>query len=513
MAETPRSEIQRPPSTPIRLRTGECGRMEARPAPPDAEVRGGMRPNDIESHYLWTPSPPLAECMPAGMTIGMYSVRGKDGHRRFLPDSGGDDFIAQGYAGGMAVQMQFAGLTDEEKDYRQQLWLLFVRTVRSRERLRNRFLSLSSLRGKDVLPEDLGLAMNDQGKPWGLDKVATEGRKAAAKRGIAKPTERQIIALGLYVAAQQAPFATPRPQEVTALVRRLLFDNIGTGTTRVRRLVTEKLRDTLRRYLKVQVTDRQFNERFLGPKNNVIGILSKQHRRREGHLDRHDVRGVLLDLGWQAYGWVSHCLHIMLSLFADLVPGGLTEQEHRLFAEQYLPRPYLGCLSPLLLMERASMVAPALEAIWADPTDPQAVGVLHRLLHLHAELAIRRRDADRNTKNLTARRTIHSRRSKVLSLESLRNEAEAKAPTGGGPEDDAEPDNSDASRFAAIMAAVRAKHGIQCGCPSPSWLDSPSQAKDRESIRLTFQCTRCTKVVRVTVTLGDLRELGGVSGR
>jgi hypothetical protein len=405
----------------------------------------------------------------------------------------------------MAVQMRFGGLTRQEQAYRRQLWLLFLRAVRSHARLKNRFKSSSLLHGRGAWPDDPGFRPNLQGKPWGLAELRTEGRTEARERGIANPTPQQVMTFGLYCAARRAPLIIDDVRQIAGLVRCALFDPPEAAGLRVERLVTEKLRDTLQRY--VEKTDADFIDCLFGEKNNLIRILAQHRRRDEGALDRCQVQHVLLDLGWQAYAWVARCLGVMLALFMELLPERLEPPERQLFTEMYLPRPYLGGLSPLLLLEREVVFRPALEDVRVDPTDRNRWGVLHRLMHLAAEMTISHRQADNEAKDRAARRTTRGLPARQVSLETLRGAGAVEEP--GAPDLLADPEGSgSAPKFAgAILEEFRRRRGITCPCASPDWVGRPSVINNTTRVRLSYDCLSCGKVARTYATIPELREI------
>lgn len=107
---------------------------------------------------------------------------------------------------------------------------------------------------------------------------------------------------------------------------------------------------------------------------------------------------VFLHLGWRAYEYVGQCVHALMRTIKNSMPEPLNDEEKRLFEHMHENQSYYGGFPAALLAERMRFLCRAVLAIWDEPQDQKHVGVLHRLLQYFAEMAQRKRAADRQSK-------------------------------------------------------------------------------------------------------------------
>ncbi|NQV25778.1 MAG: hypothetical protein HQ518_15580 [Rhodopirellula sp.] len=102
-----------------------------------------------------------------------------------------------------------------------------------------------------------------------------------------------------------------------------------------------------------------------------------------------------MELGWQAYRAVAHCLHLQMWAFEHALPRRLNETEWQQFRLAFTATEMFAQFPLLLLSKRLSMIQPLLLRI-LDGSDPSTVvPVIHRVLSYYVLMARGRRDTDR----------------------------------------------------------------------------------------------------------------------
>ncbi len=364
----------------------------------------------------WRPPERLAAFLPPGYSIPVDCWKDSDGLRRIVPRCSFEELIDPAAVGGLAVVHGIHGF-DRQIDCSYRAMFLVHQHVRGRtyknsrgmkEHLSREFLYARDLFVRrlgrivdgecDVLPDAVGLNAEGKGRRLSVSELTELGRRTAREAGCNNRTSAQSIQYGLFAAAKMNPLEVT-PDEVPHLVRMALFDLPAGEKAPSRELVeivTERLLAAIDRHF--DDSGEAFDAWFTGPKNSLVKQIAQQKSKPGGKLSRDDVRRALLHLGWQAYSYVGQCVHALLRTIKNSVPVPLNETERRLFETMHESQPVYGDLPLALLAERARYLRQAILAIWNEPENGDHLRVLHRLLAYYAEMASKRREADRQSK-------------------------------------------------------------------------------------------------------------------
>jgi hypothetical protein len=526
-----------------KLPIGQLGSVRVEPEAEEicAEARArGADPDAPATRYVWEPPADLLEQVPEGFTFALRCIRSAgDGLRRFHPVGTFEEFIAQAFAGGLALLDKIKNRGPEGRHSYRAMWQFFQRVRRTRQRFSNLLLNATSLRvsrsGRasspeySILPENVGLSAQGQEKPWNVGRLLREGTEEARASGISAPKEADCVRHGLVRAARLNPLSIPE-QDVLSLIRQALFESIptdspakdasGSAGQSAHEAVTERSLEAI--HLHLDEPQDQFDRWFSGPKSSFVPQIAKQKRAAGGPLARELVQRLLLDLGWDAYKYVADCIHTMLWVFQGLIPEPLTGPEAQRFERMHLKQPCFGQLPLVLLHERFPFLQSVLIKVREDPADREAVAILYRLLAYYGEMATRRRAADRL---LQARKAARAQGYKgECSLEAARGVGDPKAvqpvdacaaaeeaPWAEGAETHQEAAREifgviPADFINEIAERVRVAKGIRCRCSEPIWLDRVEETND-EAATLAHECDVCKTSEKTTVSMTDLRKI------
>ena len=364
----------------------------------------------------WRPPERLAAFLPPGYSIPVDCWKDSDGLRRIVPRCSFEELIDLAPVGGLAVLHGIHGF-DPQIDYSYRAMFLVHQHVRGRtyknsrgmkEHLSREFLYARDLFVRrlgrivdgecDVLPDAVGLNAEGKGRRLSVSELTELGRRTAREAGRNNQNSAQAIQYGLLAAAKMNPLEVT-PDEVPNLVRMALFD-LPAGekapSKELVEIVTERLLAAIDRHL--DDSGEAFDAWFTGSKNSLLKQIAQQKSKPGGKLSRDDVRRALLHLGWQAYSYVGQCVHALMRTIKNSVPVPLNETEKRLFETMHESQPVYGDLPLALLAERARYLRQAILAMWNEPENGDHLRVLHRLLAYYAEMASKRREADRQSK-------------------------------------------------------------------------------------------------------------------
>lgn len=372
---------------------------------------GTVRQVEVEAFsYCWLPRGDLRANLPDRFCIEFNCFQAADGVRRFTPVGGHEIFIRQAVvAGAMALEWQGKINATTRKCFSQQ-FLTFQLVRRMREHLGRNFDSSHDLYvnakgrggeiGLNLLPEDVTFDHSQRG-PVSVDVLMREGRNLAMAEGIVKPDEKTAIQYGLFELARRNSRRAP-DQNTSALFRLALFD--ASAGEMPGRDVLKHVRNRIDRWLDDHSEDstKQFNDAFFPGKSNFIKAIGDQRGSPGGMLEHALVRQAILQLGWESYRVVGRCIEAFMRQFVECLPKPVTAAERRLICELYFRRPYFANLPLMLFLERGSFIKKAITELWEQPGDELRVGTLHRLLEIYGQMVLKRREADRRSKQKSA---------------------------------------------------------------------------------------------------------------
>jgi len=256
---------------------------------------------------------------------------------------------------------------------------------------------------RDVLPDRLGLTAAGEGRHWSVKELTSRGRQAGQEAGYENPTSKHAIAFGLFEGAGLDP-AQVKVEEVPQLVRLAAFDIEPSDrelSPEFLDIVAERLIEAI--HNRPVESAEEFYQWFSGPSNSLVKQIAQQKGKQGGKLDHQDVRRALLELGWRAYEYVGQCIHALMRTIKLSIPDPLTQEERQVFERLYESQPYYVNMPLALLAERMAFLRRAILAIWDEPQNEHHIAVLHRMLQYYAEMATKRRQADRQSKDRSCR--------------------------------------------------------------------------------------------------------------
>ncbi len=172
--------------------------------------------------------------------------------------------------------------------------------------------------------------------------------------------------------------------------------------------------------------------------------LAKRKSPPGGERPIEEIRLALLDIGWEAYSFVSRCLGCQMRAFANALPNPLGSLERDIFDQMHLPQAHLGGLPLILLADRFDFCWVAIRDVVENPGDRVKISILHRMLDYYADLVRARRKADN-----TPKVPIHSLDPKRDSMTTARTATPnlLVLPT-------------------EIATRLAQANGVRCSCPS-----------------------------------------------
>ena len=334
----------------------------------------------------------------------------KGGMRRFVPTEPAKVFAYKASLFGHAVLSDLGKVDRPGEDFtfhEARLYSQFAQHMREylgkRSRLSDQLALPRAARPdagtSDILPGDLGLTWRGEGEPWTIGWLKNEGLASAKAAGIDNPTPDEILWYGLYEAARMSPLMIA-DREVECLVQRALFaiqpehakvvpDALPYVKRHVRAFLKDHVYDTTEEFDRCCIED---------PKANLYHRISKRKDCPWKHSERGVIRAAMLELGWQSLKMLGQSIDMFARTFAAALPQPLTRSERHLFRRTYQAHRAFGRLPLPLLYDRFDCLHPAVLAMWNDPADGTAVGVLRRLFYWYSEVAENRRAGDRRYK-------------------------------------------------------------------------------------------------------------------
>lgn len=352
---------------------------------------------------VWTPPAELSSEFVEPIRIGLEECVTSEGTRIYFPMDKIPKCISHAQDAGFALFSRDNRLSWENQTTYQAMRLIFDHVRRTNNYLRRKFACVDDLiirrHGRvsygenSVLPEDLGLDALGRGQRWSVADLLRHGRQQAREAGIDEPNEETAIRYGLFAAAERNPLFVDKQEEVESLVRLALFaptDCTESLADRQVAQVYERLTYLLDRH---RFDSREDLNRWLrGGHSNLPKAIANRN------MDKDIVGKALQQLGWQAHRYVADCVARFFRTFQSALAQPLNPCEREIMGHMYMPQPYLGGLSLLLMYNRAGCFSPIFDRLWSSPGDPTAVKILHRLFWYYVEMSDKRRDADRRSK-------------------------------------------------------------------------------------------------------------------
>jgi hypothetical protein len=342
--------------------------------------------------YRWYPPTSLREKLPDGYSIALESWRFRDGVRHLTPanprQSNFDGysfydvtaFALEASVGGRAliwahdIPNPYPSLSFEAS----RLFFQYAQHMQEHlgaTRTLGRSLGLSAKARedpgqRDVLPAEIGVGCDGSGSRWGIDRLKEEGRQAALDRGVASPTEDDIVRLGILRAAELHPLDI-EDAGVEYVVRSVLFKlTPEKSADDAVAFVADKVDRSIKR--RGNVTDEEFRKWIEDPKANLIRSIEKSAGAK---LNRASIRTALLELAWQSVKLIGVTVDAQMRAIRDALPDGLNEQENFHFEQSYLSNPIFGGLPLILFHDRFDFLSEAIQDYWLDPTPNQVMKV------------------------------------------------------------------------------------------------------------------------------------------
>lgn len=482
-----------------RSRFGEILVEEIAPEPgtPLADVLG----DEELAAYAWRPNEHLCGELPENFWLGMRSLRGPNGIRRFMPQGDPGGFVINAAAAGAAILTQHRRLDPVHRSTYRVMRMVFQMAPALQEFFERDFRNEQSLyvarsdTERTVLPSTLGLSPGRDGHAWDVSGLMSEGRRRAQMLGrTGKLPSSMLIHLGLLEAALRDPMSIDGLSQAEALtnVRMALFDmeNVSRSIDpAICSLVDERFLGALEKHLKDD--SEKFNRWMFRNVSNIVLLISKA--KTGGTVSREDVRSAISSRVFDAYQYVGSCLSLWAQDFERALPDkyALTDAERSHFSFQFEMHPWLGGLPLMLLYPRFDFLEEFFRAVDEAPTDPRWPGVLLRLLAYYGQMATLRRKDDRDHKKRGLHRNDEGRRATKSSTQI--NEIAA---TSG--DDD----------FQEIAKNLRERREVHCPCRRDADWVASSEGIEERPIRLRMECLRCGRVENLFVDENDFRSAG-----
>lgn len=320
--------------------------------------------------------------------------------------TGSDQLITDLFRGGMSILNQNQDLCKAERWSYRMMSLFFQRVKKLNNHLERNFGGPIDLiikrtgRGaaarKTVLPENLGIPYSEEGEPWSITRLQTEGELLAKENGVENPNRQETLNYGFYAAAKASPIRITESKEIESLIRIALYNEQNTVPCdpECQHWIEDRILAALEKHQ--HDSQEEFDNWFSGPKNSFLTQISKQ-KCPFGKLNNDMIRWALLELGWKAYHYVGNCIHMQMRCFQNALPSPLNESERNIFEMAYLKQDYLGDFPLLLLKERLPFLTAPMLSVLSGDDDFDFVGTIHQLLYYYSDMTDIRRGADRRT--------------------------------------------------------------------------------------------------------------------
>jgi len=369
-------------------------------------LRKAIKVADSASICRWRPADEISDQVPNNFELKFLCLKGKDSVRRFLPVTEGDALLANLFAGGLAILNRDQELSGAYRWSYRMMFLFFQRVKKFSNHCKRNLGGPIDLiikrtgRGatgrRTVLPENLGIPYSEEGEPWSITRLQTEGELLAKENGVENPNRQETLNYGFYAAAKASPIRITESKEIESLIRIALYNEQNTVPCdpECQHWIEDRILAALEKHQ--HDSQEEFDNWFSGPKNSFLTQISKQ-KCPFGKLNNDMIRWALLELGWKAYHYVGNCIHMQMRCFQNALPSPLNESERNIFEMAYMKQDYLGDFPLLLLKERLPFLTAPMLSVLSGDDDFDFVGTIHRLLYYYSDMTDIRRDADRRT--------------------------------------------------------------------------------------------------------------------
>ncbi len=472
----------------------------------------------IRTPGRWCPSNNLRPIQEQGFSCPIELRTTLSGYRSLRLGCSLEELVGFGPEVGLGIIEANGNACQHAGSYYRRMHSLFQYARRMKEHLTRRFRSAQDLYvrasgrlfdgQRDILPDGLGKDSDGNGPAWSVATLIERGEQAARAVGLRNPASSDKIHYGLLEAAYRNPLRA-EPEEVSHLVRMALFDWEACEGDLDRDLLDQVMKRFLIAVEQNNHRDTEdFREWCLGPKSSLVKQIAKQKKALGGRLDTQDVRRALLQIGWQSYSYMSHCIDAFLEAVRTALPDPLSAEEECVFRRIYESQPAYGDLPLCLLSERMGEVNRALLDVVNHPRQDEYVHVLHRLLWFYSTMAHERRLADRRSKNVCSA-------ARVRRNPAATDDGQCPVQPGSGGTIDAPNGNGSLIRgaiqtefidnihcpasaeqhlFARIADDIREARSIQCVGNCEDW-EYHCEGESVEPVTIAMRCA-CGRVAR-----------------
>ena len=205
------------------------------------------------------------------------------------------------------------------------MWFLIQRAQKLQQFVRRGFRSVKDLkivqsareiRGEDhILPWTIDDNTAAIGYPQSIDALLFIGAQESTRIGNNKPSVADKIHNGLAATAGLESYQTLSKEESARLLQHVLFD-VGDVpeelNAELKKQIEGHILDAFRPYTDSDTDTSVFNDWFWGRHNTFIKQVARKLTNYEDKLSQEMVRHVLLKRGWEAYGYISQCVHMLM---------------------------------------------------------------------------------------------------------------------------------------------------------------------------------------------------------
>jgi hypothetical protein len=428
-----------------------------------------------------------------------------------VPAGGIESFLCSAFVFGQAAEACLREVTESETFWAGLFCHFFLGLRNTREHYANSFTDARSLvvsrigrsACEPVLPVDLGLTPGEEDVGWGVNRLLDEGRAEAASRAIRRPTEQSLIALGLSAAARRNPLYLDSRAEVEVLVRLSLYRPISHDGDAIKAVTDAVARRAARAYSRhLHLSAREIQAWM--DSSNFVTTLMHQKRTLGRSVPRDVIRQVLQNLGWRTYHHLARRVEQAMRCIQDMMSEEFTPDESALFQQLHYRQSHFGGLPFYMLAERYWLLEPVIHDVFHNPSDREALAVMHRLLSFYEVMASQRRLTDR---------VVQQARSRPEGP-ALTNQDDGLFDVIPAPEEASqhEGENNPRKLPSHLVRRLLVVRESRCACGQTNWSDYKVMYEEGGTqARFELCCARCRGTRTVEASLTELRQLVSVA--